>query len=340
MAVRHSIHSALLHSVLVVATLVAATARAGEVTPGNAEATQGSSTRDTMTLQNLLASAPSPAAANVLLDYVQALPGRIARGDLMIGILSVEEVKQAPSALEQAASWGAPAAWLELARWHAAPPLGAPDLVAMERALGKARELCVPGTELETVRLRWFYRRDDATPAERAETYRLARQLFDRGQDTPRAAYYLGLLTSQGFGTTASPAEAVNWQRVAASQGDGDALFELYVHYETGVGVVRDSAIALDWLKKAAEQGQPRAMYNLGALLATGRGGVRQDSAAAFAWYRKASAAGNVRATVMLAVMYARGEGVGRNIEAARRLFEEAEYAGYDTAPFRRQVGL
>jgi TPR repeat protein len=285
-------------------------------------------------VDELLTRPPTLETGRELLAWAQELRGRIVRGDMMIGILSVEEVAKAPLALERAASCGLQDAWIELARWYAKPPFGSADMTKAEQALRTAIAAQVPGAALEVVRLRWFYHRDEASADDRREAFEFAQDAVAANRDDGVATYFLGLLTCQGFGTAADPAAAVALQRRAASLGNADAMFELYVHLQTGLGVPRDETGAFAALQQAADAGHPRAMYNMGAFFATGQN-VPKDLAAAVDWYTRASDAGNLRATAMLAVMYARGEGVQQDLERARELFDEADYMGFDTSELR-----
>ena len=257
---------------------------------------------------------------------------------MMIGILPVKELEQVPAALERAAAYGLPDAWLELARWHASPPFGGTDLPAMERALRSARAAHAPGAEQETVRLRWIHR-SQVFSDDRREAFDLAQGLVTANPADAVALYYLGLLTFQGFGTTADPAAAAALQQKAAALGNTDAVFELYVHHHLGLGVAADPQAAFEWVRRAAEGGHDRAMYNMGAFHATGQH-VAKDAAQAVEWYERASEAGNLQATATLAVLYARGDGVEKDVERALELFEEAESMGFDTSELRELAGI
>jgi TPR repeat protein len=61
-------------------------------------------------------------------------------------------------------------------------------------------------------------------------------------------------------------AEAANWLRKAADQGDADAQYERGLLYSQGRGVTQNYAEAAKWYRKAAEQGNDPAQYELGLL--------------------------------------------------------------------------
>ncbi len=62
-----------------------------------------------------------------------------------------------------------------------------------------------------------------------------------------------------GKGVAQSYAEAVQWFRLAAAQGDADALFNLGVCHVNGDGVPQDYHEALRLYKRAAAKGHPGA---------------------------------------------------------------------------------
>jgi len=292
-----------------------------------------------MTIHKLLAAPPSPEVGQALVDWVKALRGRIIRGDMIIGILSVDEVDLAPEALRKASVCGIEGALLDLGNWLAAPPFGEPDLAAAQSVFREAVATEVPGARQRLVEFLWFRCRDIATPEEQREACLMAEELAKRGGDEGRSLYLLGLLKCQGFGTQADPAAACAMQKKAAEMGNADAMFEAYLYHETGTGVEKDSGTALAYLRLAADKGHSRGMYNMAAYLATGRG-MPKDLAKAAEWYFRASEAGNLKATANLAMMYARGEGVKKDLEQAELLFDEAEYMGLDVSDARDSVGL
>jgi hypothetical protein len=80
-----------------------------------------------MKITELLEAPQSPEVGQALATWVKELRGRILRGDMMIGILSVDEVALAPKALRKASDFGIEGALLDLGDWLAAPPFGQPD---------------------------------------------------------------------------------------------------------------------------------------------------------------------------------------------------------------------
>jgi uncharacterized protein len=59
-------------------------------------------------------------------------------------------------------------------------------------------------------------------------------------------------------------AQAVNWYRQAADQGNADAQAGLGWMYCKGLGVTQDFAQAVHWSREAADRGNAYAEANLG----------------------------------------------------------------------------
>lgn len=293
----------------------------------------------TVEIDTLIRRAETREDAQALVDWFGELRGRIIRGDMMLGILSPDEVALVPAALRKAAALGLPSALLQLGDWLARPQFGKPNLQEAEAVLQGAVATGVPGAEIELVRLRWFLRRETASAAQQNEAFGLLERFVAERPGDAEVVYFLGLLTCHGFGTDANPAAAAVLQKSAGELGSADALFELFLYYKAGLGVSVDEQVALAFLRRAADAGHHRALYNMGAFHATGSG-FPKDLAAAVDWYERAANAGNLRATAMLGAMYARGEGTERDIEHAKELFDEAEYMGLDVTNIRKAVPL
>ena len=79
-------------------------------------------------------------------------------------------------------------------------------------------------------------------------------------------------------------AEAVNWWRLAAQAGDGEAQVNLAHALAQGQGTPKDETAAFHWLLAAAEAGLAVAQARLGLAYATGQG-VAPDLLAAHQWF-------------------------------------------------------
>jgi len=69
----------------------------------------------------------------------------------------------------------------------------------------------------------------------------------------------LGYMYAHGRGVAKDDAQAVEWYRKAAEQGEARAQTDLGVMYRDGRGVPPNQPVALQWFRKAAQQGDQRA---------------------------------------------------------------------------------
>ncbi len=293
----------------------------------------------TSKIDALLQSPPSTALAGQLVAWADATRDRIARSEMEVGLLSIDEVLKIPTAYQTAAQQGDPNAWITLAWWHARPDVGNADLKAAEKAMRAAIDANVATATLELAKMRWFFKRQTATKPEENEAYQLVSEVVNSDPDNADALYILALLTTHGFGVTASPKRGFELLEQSAALGNTDALFEIYIHHAKGIGVPIHEKRALQACQRAADAGHPRAMYNMGAFNAAGRG-MPKDIPEAIKWYERAADAGNPSAMVGLAVIYATGDGVETNPFYAQEMFDQAEYHGLDVSHIREAVGL
>ncbi|MBB1599514.1 hypothetical protein A9977_05625 [Variovorax sp. UMC13] len=87
--------------------------------------------------------------------------------------------------------------------------------------------------------------------------------LLDADAGSPAAQRDLG----QIFSSHEKHEIAVHWLRLAAEQGDADAMQCLGAAHAAGEGVERDENLALIWLAKAAAKGHPIASHQVKGLL-------------------------------------------------------------------------
>lgn len=290
-------------------------------------------------LDQLLAADPTPENAKALLKWVEEVRGGMMRGDMMIGILSFDTVERIGEALEAAADRGVDEARLELGRWYADPDAGEADLELADATLERAHASGVEGAGAALVRHRWYFRREEASEAERAEAFCIASELAAESRFDGEIVHLLAHLTTHGFGIPADASHGLELQHKAAEMESDDAMFELYIHYSTGLGTEVDEVKALEWCRKAAEAEHSRAMYNMGAFHATGRG-VDKDMKEAVRWYEAAADDGNPRAMIGLALIYGTGDGVDQDLEYAEERLSEAEYCGLEVNHVREMLGL
>lgn len=294
---------------------------------------------DSTDIDTLLNAAPSISVAEKLVSWADATRERILRGDMIFGALSLNDIAKIPSAYEKAAKCGDLSAWVTLAWWHAYPDFGEPRIDLSERALVSAISADLKSAKLDTAKIRWFFKRETATDAEKQQAYQFASETVADDPENDETIYLLALLTTHGFGVSESPETGFGLQERSADLGNTDAMFELFTHYVHGIGVPADDALAFKACERAADAGHPRAMYNLGAFNATGRGTTR-NIAEAVRWYELAADAGNPSAMAGLGMIYATGDGVEVDRDYAAEMFDQAEYCGLDVSQLRSQAGL
>jgi TPR repeat protein len=86
-----------------------------------------------------------------------------------------------------------------------------------------------------------------------------------------------------GRGVPRDYAQAAEWYRKAADQGDLVAQYSLGLYYRDGQGVTQNYSQAAYWLQKAAMGDYSIAQWCLGLLYEQGAG-VPQDYAGAYFW--------------------------------------------------------
>lgn len=289
-------------------------------------------------LDELLDSPRTAELAKRIDSWVEALPGRLLAGDALIGLLSVDELRRVPEALDISIACGSTKAWDLLARWLTEPEVGEPDLVGADRAACRAIE-ADPANGWKTLfDVRWHHRRDDATPEQRRELVGIleARRASD---EDGSIRYSLALLTNAGFGTPADPEQAFALLTQAAALDHADALFELGVYRSQGIGAPKDEAQTVELIRRAAELNHPRALYNMGAFHASGTY-VAKDMAAAASWYERAWDVGHLQAGINLALMYGTGDGVKLDRSYAAELLNQVEWCGGDVDEMRERLDL
>ncbi len=162
--------------------------------------------------------------------------------------------------------------------------------------------------------------------------------LAERGDS--EAQYRLGRMYEFGRGVLTNMPQALTWLRKSAAQENASAQTELGAIYASGFGgVPQDDAQAVAWFQKAANQGNPTAQYNLGLMYAKG-GGVKQDFAQAVAWYRKAADQGQVEAQFKMGLHYEKGVGIAQdNVLAYANYAIAARSGDADSVAFRDAIG-
>ena len=119
-------------------------------------------------------------------------------------------------------------------------------------------------------------------------------------------------------------AQALNWYRKSADQGNAAAAAALASLYQRGLGAPRDLVQAQQWYRKAAEQGLPHAQNELGQGYLLGQG-LPMDYRQAAQWFRRSAAQGNATGEHQLGLLYLKGwGGIQRDYVQAVQWFRKA----------------
>lgn len=125
--------------------------------------------------------------------------------------------------------------------------------------------------------------------------------------------------------------------RLAASNGDPSAQFEVGARFAEGAGVKQNFAEAAKWYQRSADQNFAQAQYRLGTLYERGLG-LKADRQEATKWYLRAAEQGNIKAMHNLAVLFANQTDRAPNYTTAAQWFEEAAKRGLPDSQFNLAV--
>jgi TPR repeat protein len=128
-----------------------------------------------------------------------------------------------------------------------------------------------------------------------------------------------------------SGAEAIEYYRKSAAQGNADGQFGLGTMLASGQAAPKNTAEARKWIVLAAEQGHKLAINELALAYINGGLDIPEDSrqsAQALRWIRAAADGGYLTAMEKLAAAYRSGElGLGIDVSAAEQWAEKVRKA-------------
>ncbi len=113
----------------------------------------------------------------------------------------------------------------------------------------------------------------------------------------------VGMMYYNGDGLPRSDAQALEWFRMSATQGNPAGEYNLGLMYLNGRGVAIDNTQAVKWLTQSALHGQSDAQLMLGLIDSAGVDGAVRDEATSVAWVKIAAQAGNPQAQAFLDLM-------------------------------------
>lgn len=135
----------------------------------------------------------------------------------------------------------------------------------------------------------------------------------------------LGYMYAEGLGVTQDPEKSEHWYRMAANQGDKDAMVSLgNIYYE----IRNDFNTAFHYYSDAAYAGDAEAQLSLGYMYLRGEG-VEQDYERAFIWTKKSAEQGLAQAQNELGRAY---EQMKHDNNKAIEWYKKAAAQGYQDA--------
>ena len=156
-------------------------------------------------------------------------------------------------------------------------------------------------------------------------------RMAERGQGV--AIENLALAYESGEGVPKNYREASRWMLRAARQGRATAQMRLGEYFEQGHGVPQDQTCAALWFAEAAKGGLRSGQFAYALRLLEGKG-VPENPAEAFDWFQKAADQGSPYAADMLGHMLQEGRGVPADPERAFACFRKAADLGCDRSFF------
>lgn len=147
----------------------------------------------------------------------------------------------------------------------------------------------------------------------------------------------LGCLYYEGKGVAIDREEARHWWKLAADNGDRDAMANLGYYYLDAAPDAPDYASVEKWWHLAAERGDSTAAYNLYIFYKKGEGG-RTDGEEALRWLRRAAELGDAKSQYGV-YLESRGEELYWLLRAAEQGFHKAEELIRKLKIFRDEEG-
>ncbi|CAB4390485.1 unnamed protein product [Rhizophagus irregularis] len=153
------------------------------------------------------------------------------------------------------------------------------------------------------------------------------------------AQYQLGYCYYEGIGTEIDKANAFEYYKIAAENGNNYAQNSLGFLYGNGEGTKKNLEKAFYWYNKAAENGNRVAQYSLGECYELGNG-VKKDEIKAFEYNKKSAENGHISAKFQLGYYYVNGIGTEIDKEKGFELYNEAAGSNIQVDPIENDEKL
>lgn len=146
-------------------------------------------------------------------------------------------------------------------------------------------------------------------------------------QGNPDAMYNYGRMLLRGKGVVSNKEEACYYFQMAAERGNVKAMNNYGMMLFNGEGVQSNKVKASHYFKKAADRGNVKAMHNYGMMLCKGKG-IQENKREASRYIKMAADQGDANAMASYAMMLSNGEGVRMNKKEAGQYYKMAADKG------------
>lgn len=133
----------------------------------------------------------------------------------------------------------------------------------------------------------------------------------------------LAFMLLYGNGTTQDTPEAYKYFREAAENGHTIGMYFGAYSYEKGIGVAQNTQKALEYYTNCANAGYPPSMAKIAQCYENGELGLSVNLSEAINYYMKAADAGIVKSAEKIAKFYETGTGLQKNINLAIKYYEK-----------------
>ena len=190
-----------------------------------------------------------------------------------------------------------------------------------QNMVAEARASAEQGNSEAQYKLGWFLYYDPGSDG-KADAFKWFKLAAEQGN--PDAMDMLGSMYERGDFVKQNYKQALHWYRLASENGHMRAPIAIGHFYRKGLGVSQNHTEAIKWFKIAAERGDIDAQRYVGQIYAEGKL-VTQDYAEAVKWYKLSVDNNSKYAHADLGIMYYNGLGVTQNYSEAFRLLNIAE---------------
>jgi uncharacterized protein len=194
----------------------------------------------------------------------------------------------------------------------------APVAVPAEPPLVVNGDLTEAGTQVRGVGLAHYQQHRDV------QAYAQWRRLADQGHG--ESLFNMGIMTRDGLGVAADPAEGLAWMRKAAAAGYAQAYFDVGAAYSVGRLVPKDVEEAVRNWRKGAEFGNVQCASAAGRYLVWGIDGASTEPHTGVMLLQRAAEgeSSDRVAAAILGGLYLAGKFVAKDYTKARAYLEQA----------------